>query len=130
MFYLTSGFGEDVERMECRAFRTGAVQIDRDVYCKDCRGSFSAVGRPHRHDAEYDVQSLQEAVRGAHQQMGIYVENNSGTKIAYLLIYLKTFLLTYLLTAIICEARHNKFHKQCVYADYSLKYVLKTTQLK
>jgi len=66
----TAGAGQDGSGVGSDQLRGDAVQVDRHVHHQGRRRRLPAAGRPHRHDAEHVVQSVQETVRGTHHQVG------------------------------------------------------------
>jgi len=62
MFVVATGVGQDESGMESDKLRGDGVQDDWNIHHQDRRRSVAASGRPHRHDAEHVVQSVQETV--------------------------------------------------------------------
>ena len=76
-----AGAGQDVVGVDAHQFRRDVVQVQWNVHHQDRGRGFAVARRPHRDDAEHVVQSLQEAVRGPHQQVGGTAAHHPGLSV-------------------------------------------------
>ena len=64
--------------METDRSRHFGLQGDGDVHHASKRRVLSAIGRPHRHDAEHGVLAVQGAVRATYHELGEQASNDTG----------------------------------------------------